>query len=67
MARQGLADRLYRGEANLNIGGRRKIWFTTAGVLVLIGCAFRQAAARQGAAKRVSRAFQIASWLAGVS
>jgi preprotein translocase subunit SecF len=36
MARKGLADRLYRGEANLNIIGRRKIWFATAAVLVLI-------------------------------
>jgi preprotein translocase subunit SecF len=36
MARNGLADRLYRGEANLNIIGRRKIWFATAAVLVLI-------------------------------
>jgi preprotein translocase subunit SecF len=36
MAREGLADRLYRGEANLNIIGRRKIWFATAAVLVLI-------------------------------
>jgi preprotein translocase subunit SecF len=39
MARKGLADRLYRGEANLNIVGRRKIWFATAGVLVLIAIA----------------------------
>jgi preprotein translocase subunit SecF len=39
MARQGLADRLYRGEANLNIVGRRKIWFATAAVLVLIAMA----------------------------
>jgi preprotein translocase subunit SecF len=39
MARQGLADRLYRGEANLNIVGRRKIWFATAAVLVLIAIA----------------------------
>jgi preprotein translocase subunit SecF len=36
MARTGLADRLYRGEANLNIVGRRKIWFATAAILVLI-------------------------------
>jgi preprotein translocase subunit SecF len=36
MARAGLADRLYRGEANLNIVGRRKIWFATATILVLI-------------------------------
>jgi preprotein translocase subunit SecF len=32
----GLADRLYRGEANLNIVGRRKTWFTIAAVLVVI-------------------------------
>ncbi|WP_433791115.1 protein translocase subunit SecF [Actinoplanes sp. CA-252034] len=31
-----LANRLYRGEANINIVGRRKMWFTIAGVLVLI-------------------------------
>src|SRR5918911_3614049 len=36
MARTGLADRLYRGEANLNIVGRRKLWFATAAILVLI-------------------------------
>ena len=36
MARKGLADRLYRGEANLNIVGRRNLWFATAAVLVLI-------------------------------
>jgi preprotein translocase subunit SecF len=36
MASKGLADRLYRGEANLNIVGRRKMWFAIAGVLVLI-------------------------------
>ncbi|GAA2498057.1 protein translocase subunit SecF [Winogradskya humida] len=32
----GLADRLYRGEANLNIVGRRNRWFAIAAVLVLI-------------------------------
>ncbi|GAB1641687.1 protein translocase subunit SecF [Krasilnikovia sp. MM14-A1259] len=32
----GFAYRLYRGEANLNIIGRRKTWFLTAAVLVLI-------------------------------
>lgn len=32
----GLADRLYRGEANLSIVGRRKMWFTVAAVAVLI-------------------------------
>src|SRR5690349_12937861 len=31
-----LANRLYRGEANINIVGRRKTWFTIAAVLVLI-------------------------------
>jgi preprotein translocase subunit SecF len=36
MARAGLADRLYRGEANLNIVGRRNIWFATAAALVFI-------------------------------
>ena len=33
---KGFADRLYRGEANLNVVGRRKMWFAIAGVLVLI-------------------------------
>ncbi|AGL19573.1 protein translocase subunit SecF [Actinoplanes sp. N902-109] len=32
----GLADRLYRGEANINIVGRRKLWFTIAAALVVI-------------------------------
>jgi preprotein translocase subunit SecF len=36
MARNGLADRLYRGEANLDIIGRRKTWFAVAALLVLI-------------------------------
>ncbi|MCZ7419733.1 MULTISPECIES: protein translocase subunit SecF [unclassified Micromonospora] len=36
MAETGLAARLYRGEAGLNIVGRRKMWFTVAAVLVLI-------------------------------
>ncbi|MEV7626644.1 protein translocase subunit SecF [Actinoplanes sp. NPDC089786] len=36
MAKQGLADRLYRGEANINIVGRRNTWFIAAAVLVLI-------------------------------
>jgi len=36
MAQPSLADRLYRGEANLNIVGRRKTWYTIAAVLVLI-------------------------------
>ena len=36
MAKSGLADRLYRGEANLNIVGRRKTWFLAAALLVLV-------------------------------
>ena len=36
MARKGLADRLYMGEANLNIIGRRRMWFAIAAVAVLI-------------------------------
>jgi preprotein translocase subunit SecF len=36
MAKNGLADRLYRGEANLNIVGRRRVWFIAAAVLVII-------------------------------
>ncbi|MEU6204999.1 protein translocase subunit SecF [Micromonospora musae] len=36
MARSGLATRLYRGEAGLNIIGKRKVWFSVAGVLVLV-------------------------------
>jgi preprotein translocase subunit SecF len=36
MAQTSLADRLYRGEANLNIIGRRNRWFAIAAVLVLI-------------------------------
>ena len=36
MASKGLADRLYLGEANLNIVGRRKMWFAIAATLVLI-------------------------------
>jgi len=32
----GFASRLYRGEANLNIVGRRKLWFMVAGGLVLV-------------------------------
>ncbi|TCB95287.1 protein translocase subunit SecF [Micromonospora zingiberis] len=35
-AENTLASRLYRGEAGLNIVGRRKMWFTVAAVLVLI-------------------------------
>ncbi|GAA0424204.1 protein-export membrane protein SecF [Actinoplanes capillaceus] len=36
MARPGFATRLYQGEANLNIVGRRKMWFTIAAALVAI-------------------------------
>jgi preprotein translocase subunit SecF len=36
MARSGLATRLYQGEANINIVGRRKTWFIVAAVLVLL-------------------------------
>ncbi|GAB2933524.1 protein translocase subunit SecF [Micromonospora polyrhachis] len=34
--RSGLATRLYRGEAGLNIVGKRKLWFGVVAVLVLI-------------------------------
>ncbi|WP_033341806.1 protein translocase subunit SecF [Catenuloplanes japonicus] len=39
MAKEGLASRLYRGDAGLNIIGRRKMWFTVAlvGVLIALG------------------------------
>ncbi|GID27154.1 protein translocase subunit SecF [Paractinoplanes brasiliensis] len=36
MARDGFATRLYTGEANINIIGRRKLWFSIAAVLVLL-------------------------------
>ncbi|MGC4749355.1 protein translocase subunit SecF [Micromonospora sp. DT201] len=36
MAQNGLASRLYNGEAGLNVVGRRKLWFSVAGVLILI-------------------------------
>jgi preprotein translocase subunit SecF len=36
MAENGLASRLYNGEAGLNIVGRRKVWFGVAGVLILV-------------------------------
>src|SRR4051794_19983380 len=39
MARTGLATRLYQGEANVNIVGRRKLWFTIAATLVVIAIA----------------------------
>jgi preprotein translocase subunit SecF len=34
--RGGLATRLYRGEASLNIIGRRKVWFSIAAAMVLV-------------------------------
>lgn len=36
MSSGGFASRLYRGEANLNIVGRRKMWFGVAGGLLLV-------------------------------
>ncbi|MFB9236732.1 protein translocase subunit SecF [Plantactinospora siamensis] len=36
MARSGLATRLYRGEAGLNIVGRRKLWFGIVGAVLLV-------------------------------
>ncbi|GGK85642.1 protein translocase subunit SecF [Mangrovihabitans endophyticus] len=36
MASKGFADRLYRGEADLNIIGRRRTWFLTAALLVVV-------------------------------
>jgi preprotein translocase subunit SecF len=32
----GLASRLYRGDADLNIVGRRRLWFVVAGIATLI-------------------------------
>jgi preprotein translocase subunit SecF len=34
--KSGLATRLYRGEAGLDVIGKRKVWFTVAAVIVLI-------------------------------
>ncbi|HEX2771854.1 MAG TPA: protein translocase subunit SecF [Micromonosporaceae bacterium] len=34
--RSGLATRLYRGDADLSIVGRRKLWFSVAAALVLV-------------------------------
>jgi preprotein translocase subunit SecF len=34
--RAGLATRLYRGDAGINVIGRRKIWFSVAGAVLLI-------------------------------
>ena len=39
MANQGLAARLYAGEANINIIGRRKLWFLIAAALVVVSIA----------------------------
>ncbi|MEV6524811.1 protein translocase subunit SecF [Longispora sp. NPDC051575] len=36
MAGSGLANRLYRGDAGLDIIGKKKVWFTVAGVVLLI-------------------------------
>ncbi|MDT0532047.1 protein translocase subunit SecF [Micromonospora sp. DSM 115977] len=36
MAKNGLASRLYRGEAGLDVIGRRKVWFGVALALVLL-------------------------------
>ncbi|MCP2322419.1 preprotein translocase subunit SecF [Hamadaea flava] len=36
MSKSGLATRLYRGEAGLNIIGKRKVWFGVVGVVLLI-------------------------------
>jgi len=39
MSKTGLATRLYRGEAGLNIIGKRKVWFGVVGVIVLLALA----------------------------
>jgi len=39
MARSGLATRLYQGEANINIVGRRKLWIALAAALVALSIA----------------------------
>jgi preprotein translocase subunit SecF len=39
MAKEGFASRLYMGEANINIVGRRKMWFAVAAALVLLSIA----------------------------
>lgn len=36
MSKSGLANRLYRGEAGLNIIGKRKVWFGVVGAVLLI-------------------------------
>src|SRR3954470_18916463 len=39
MSASGIAARLYRGEAGVNIVGRRKLWFTVAGIAMIIAIA----------------------------
>lgn len=36
MAKNGIAARLYQGEANLDVVGKRKIWYGVTGLIVLI-------------------------------
>ena len=36
MSKSGLANRLYRGEAGINIIGKRKVWFGVVGAVLLI-------------------------------
>ena len=39
MSSGGIAARLYRGEADVDIVGRRKIWFMVAGIAIVIAIA----------------------------
>ncbi|MEV8515687.1 protein translocase subunit SecF [Dactylosporangium sp. NPDC051484] len=39
MSASGIAARLYRGEAGIDIVGRRKLWFTVAGIAIVIAVA----------------------------
>jgi preprotein translocase subunit SecF len=39
MSGSGIAARLYRGEAGVNIVGRRKVWFMVAGIAIVIAIA----------------------------
>jgi preprotein translocase subunit SecF len=39
MSGSGIASRLYRGEAGVNVVGRRKLWFTVAGIAIVIALA----------------------------
>jgi preprotein translocase subunit SecF len=39
MSSSGIAARLYRGEADVDIVGRRKIWFMVAGIAIVIAIA----------------------------